>query len=131
MDVADYWYIGYFAVSIVLAYQLYVTLRVTRATEYSRMQKIIQTILIWVLPVLGAVSVMPCCIQRRIDPDLRIRSISKMTLTTAWVFDQGGVEGHTTEMRTQHQKEAEVALMVGTELSVVILAEPTDTLCFR
>ena len=54
MDVAEYWYIGYFVVAIVLAYQLYVTFRVTRATEYSRTQKLIQMTLIWVLPVLGA-----------------------------------------------------------------------------
>lgn len=54
MDVGEYWYIGYFVVAIVLAYQLYVAFRVTRATEYSRTQKIIQMILVWVLPVLGA-----------------------------------------------------------------------------
>ena len=54
MDGAEYWHIGYFVASIVLGYQLYVTLRVARATEYSQKQKIIQTILIWVLPVLGA-----------------------------------------------------------------------------
>lgn len=46
--------LGYGVVSGVLLYQLYVTIRVARAAEYSRRQRMVQTILIWVLPFLGA-----------------------------------------------------------------------------
>jgi hypothetical protein len=46
--------LGYGVVSGVLLYQLYVTIRVARAAEYSRRQRMVQTILIWLLPFLGA-----------------------------------------------------------------------------
>ena len=39
---------------MVLVYQLYVTIRVARSAEYSRRQRMIQTMLIWFLPLLGA-----------------------------------------------------------------------------
>lgn len=46
--------LGYGVVSGVLLYQLYVTIRVARAAEYSGRQRMVQTILIWLLPFLGA-----------------------------------------------------------------------------
>lgn len=46
--------LGYGVVGGVLIYQLYVTIRVARAAEYSHRQKMVQTVLIWLLPFLGA-----------------------------------------------------------------------------
>jgi CRP-like cAMP-binding protein len=45
---------GYGVVSGILVYQLFVTIRVARAAEYSRRQRMVQTILIWLFPLLGA-----------------------------------------------------------------------------
>jgi hypothetical protein len=44
----------YLLIGGVIAYQLYVTNRVVRAAEYTRRQRITQTIVIWLLPLLGA-----------------------------------------------------------------------------
>lgn len=44
----------YLLVGGVAAYQLYVTIRVVRSAEYTHGQRVIQTIVIWVLPFLGA-----------------------------------------------------------------------------
>lgn len=38
----------------IACYQVYVTVRVVGATEYSRVQKAVQVIMIWVVPFLGA-----------------------------------------------------------------------------
>jgi hypothetical protein len=54
MDINISYLIGYLAVGIVLAYQLYVMVRVVRAAEYSPGQRTAQTILIWMIPFLGA-----------------------------------------------------------------------------
>ena len=40
---------------VVIGYQTYVTIRVWRSDQFSAAQKWMQTILIWVLPALGAV----------------------------------------------------------------------------
>jgi hypothetical protein len=44
----------YLLIGGVIAYQLYVTIRVVRAAEYTRKQRITQAIVIWFLPLLGA-----------------------------------------------------------------------------
>ena len=47
--------IGLIAVAlVVVGYQAYVTIRVWRSNQFSTAQKWMQTILIWVLPALGA-----------------------------------------------------------------------------
>lgn len=51
----------FFIISVVLllvaAYQVWVTVKLARATEYSRTQKVFQLALIWAIPILGAVIV--------------------------------------------------------------------------
>lgn len=47
--------LGYIAVGGTLVYQFYVTSQVMRVSEYSRGQRMAQAILIWVVPILGAV----------------------------------------------------------------------------
>lgn len=44
----------YLIVGGVVAYQLYVTIRVARSAEYTRGQRVTQAIVIWALPLLGA-----------------------------------------------------------------------------
>ena len=39
----------------VIAYQLFVTVRVVRSDQYSSTQRIVQAILIWLVPLVGAV----------------------------------------------------------------------------
>jgi mannose/fructose/N-acetylgalactosamine-specific phosphotransferase system component IID len=50
---------GYFLlvavlVVLVVAYQIYISRRVARDTDYTDQQRLLQLIMIWVLPVLGA-----------------------------------------------------------------------------
>lgn len=47
--------LGYGVISGILVYQLYVTIRVAGAAEYSHRQRMVQAILIWSFPLLGAV----------------------------------------------------------------------------
>lgn len=50
---------GYLVLAVVLVglsvfYQIYITRRVVRATDYTDQQRLLQIIMIWALPVIGA-----------------------------------------------------------------------------
>jgi hypothetical protein len=46
----------YWGIGLVTAYQLYATIRVLASASYSRRQKMMQLVLIWLVPFLGALS---------------------------------------------------------------------------
>ena len=67
--------------AVIAAYQLFVTVRVLRLPEYSRGQKVAQFLLIWGIPLFGAIT----C-----EVFLSSHRMSSSARDTAFVRDGGG-----------------------------------------
>jgi hypothetical protein len=46
----------YGGLAVLGIYQLYVTSRISSAAQYSRMQKFVQVTLVWLIPLIGAIT---------------------------------------------------------------------------
>jgi hypothetical protein len=80
---------------LIAIYQLYVTVRVLRSERYSSHQRIVQTCVIWLIPVLGAV-ICHLVLGFRDTPTSAILRLTKILGTTHLAFRLGPVSSNET-----------------------------------